>query len=506
METSENRFAELRRAFVAARRFWRVARKASEALLKSEGDLDSIQTQLSACESAIANLEVDEAILAQAETVRRFQETFAGLRKSITKRSTWVAERQSSLDAIEQLLSDMGRSFSLDDIDRYQIPSDQRIRILSMANEKTKLTEQLNSVESQLRKAKIEQQRIKLKLEQAGATIDISSLGRHLNEMDLLGDPEEQLELWSLEADKLQTKCDALAKRLVGFEGSAQEANLLRVPSHETIDLFAAKLEKVEDERITIEKSQKDIAKSIKKIDKELAEIQKAYDIPTIEQLLHVRRTRDSGWEILQERFNPSTSSGRTTERLLEFAEQNIEKELVANADGATNLIEAFEWYLKKADQLADRLRDDAELVAKVAALTSQRGELESYALDMQHQLEANRVETESILNQWHAAWSDSSVTPLTPREMREWIKKLDELQSLVSQWNDKQLQIAKRQHIVDDAKRQLRKAIEVAELIVPRIEQRSDNSRHGHAKSTRRGFLQRTIERPLRMHSPKMS
>ena len=95
------------------------------------------------------------------------------------------------------------------------------------------------------------------------------------------------------------------------------------------------------------------------------------------------------------------------------------------------DLAEAYERIVRRADDLSDRLRREANRVANRATLQAQQLALQQQIVELGRQLAAAGEHCRQIEAQWRQTWQAAGIDPLPPREMQAWIQRQ---QALVQQ------------------------------------------------------------------------
>jgi uncharacterized protein YhaN len=208
----------------------------------------------------------------------------------------------------------------------------------------------------------------------------------------------------------------AAAKRLPLWRGSLQDLDELPCPSRESIDRFqthwdasAKKMEKLVDERHAVEQETAAIAA-------DLDAVERSHDVPTETDLENSRRLRGNGWGLIKE-----TLAGKhpCPDRINAFAGQ---------FHGAADLPGAFEISVAQADQIADRLRREADQVSRKCLLEAAMRRCQTNQQAVEAALAAAQAGQDRIEQQWKQLWLPAGIQPLLPQEMRAW---LDQVQSL---------------------------------------------------------------------------
>ncbi len=194
--------------------------------------------------------------------------------------------------------------------------------------------------------------------------------------------------------------------------GSPDELAALEIPAVETVERFERELERLERDAEELDEALMKNAERFEHARRELDALVRSGDVPREVELLAARERRDTTWKELRQ--------------VLVATKKN--RDAGALADG-------FERGIGDTDQLSDRLRREAERVAKLAQAEA---ECEAATLERKR-LEAERTvrseRTDALTEEWRGIWS--GIAPKSPREMRGWLTRHRELVSEVDKLSE---------------------------------------------------------------------
>ena len=189
-------------------------------------------------------------------------------------------------------------------------------------------------------------------------------------------------------------------------------AESLPVPGMETIAEFDEGFVKLDRlmEKAHEDKSQ--AAGRIAEIGAELEKLRLSGEPPTEEDLVAARDRRRKGWTLVRTRLK-----GQGADLAAEQA-----------YDPTSSLEEAYEKSVESADLVADRMRHEATAVAAKASLLAEKGLLHKRTLGLEQEIGDLGAEREALRRKWSERWSPAGIAPGSPREMREWVLKMQDL------------------------------------------------------------------------------
>jgi len=202
---------------------------------------------------------------------------------------------------------------------------------------------------------------------------------------------EKDLEHASTDLAERKARLAGAEDRL-GHDGIAPGTSL---PGLESVDRFAAERQQLEGEETELRRTERELRQRSGSIAAAVEELRLLGDVPTEDQLQAARRRRDELWRELLSRL------GRA---------------------GARAAAEPFAAALRDADDLADRLRREAERSGRLANLTAARHELDEQLRLLERERDGLSQRRQAHAEEWAELWKETRVTQRTPAEMRAWL------------------------------------------------------------------------------------
>ena len=229
-----------------------------------------------------------------------------------------------------------------------------------------------------------------------------------------------KLGLWSSSLEALEKRALPAAETIARFDRSLGDAQ--------------AAIRRVEEQR---EKARGDAAD----IQRDLERLRLEGEVPSEGELAEARKLRDAGWRLVLQSWRKETID---TMALQEF---------LAAAGQTDDLAAAYEQAVRRADDLSDRLRREANRVASRATLQAQQISLQQRTAELDRQHAAAVEQLQQVQGQWRQAWQPAGIDPLPPREMQAWVqrnrhwssrlKRSGNARSRFSNWTNKSPRIA---------------------------------------------------------------
>jgi len=225
-----------------------------------------------------------------------------------------------------------------------------------------------------------------------------------------LGDIETVLAEGEAEYQAADAQLGADFGELTLFERTLENLEKLRVPSLETVTRFEREYTQVADRRRELNGNRSRIETQLTTHQERLRALDLVGNVPSEADLTSAREHRDHGWSLVRR----TLEADETTDSV-EFDEQHP-------------LPDAYEISVRTADDVADRLRREADRVAQKAELEAAIASCNDENLEDERQTALIIGEEAGLAKEWMALWATTDVAPLPPLEMRAWLLVRQEL------------------------------------------------------------------------------
>lgn len=364
---------------------------ATEAKTRAEQELERIGRRL-------AELGDPPAILEHAAAVDAVCRELSSHVKAAKDRVGLAHEQERLERQFHLQLEKIGRPFCDADTLQVVVRTADRARI-------EELGEQFRGISTGRDRA--EHRRIQLErriaeaqgeLARQGAVGDDEALKRLLKRVQPLVHAEaaHTVEATRLAADDEQLTVDTA--RLARWDRDLDALERTSVPATDAIQHYEARMAA---ERGWVGKALQErdsLAGEVASLRRELAALQGSRQAPTEDDLGEARRTRDAAWRAVCD----AISAG----------------DLASARSRATGL----EPLVARADDLADRMRRDADAVARRSSLESELSRKTDALAEAAKQLSRVEEQYEASEREWTALWQAGGVSPGAPREMLAWV------------------------------------------------------------------------------------
>ncbi len=380
----------------------------------------------------LKGLSVRQEILEQSETIEDLHARLGSHRKAMQDRPQLETENRLLLTDAESLLKDMRPDIALVDMDVLRPAFAKRERITELGNQNSVLVLRVKQAKNRLietEKRLTEACKAHQKFPVIDVNTDVSpdALRRTITTARKLGDLDNTVQSGCRDFSALQEQCTVDLARLTLWSGSLENIPGIPVPNQESITQFEKAYDELDKRIQRLREKQEEMSEALHKASQRLDEIQRAGTVPTEEELIGIRAEREQAWQLLRRQW-------------LEGEDVNTEAVAI---DTQRALPDAFEYRVIGADELADRLRREADHVHTKARLLADQNAAKQRAKEIVQQLEGFASKKKQIDTDWEALWACCEIQPRTPREMRLWLSDLEKLRNQIAQLRTLQQQVS---------------------------------------------------------------
>jgi uncharacterized protein YhaN len=379
------------------------------------GELEKLDHQLQA-------LVVPQSILTAFEAIDALRDRVGGIRKAAADRPTVEARRDAFEREVEGLLRELDRRPDLSTIEELRLPRDKTVKIQSLGNQLQRQLERLQAERKNGQQLRLEIEATEQRLALLPATTDLPTLRASLRAVQQQGDVQGTLSKADAERTRLHSQIELALKRLPLLKVRMEELECLPVPTAASLDRFEAELSSADHQLQSLQQLLAEDEQKRDALTMRLAELESDHAVPTLSELQNLRQLRQQGWQLIWEAWQTKA----TDEKSL--------KDFLASFPGVNDLSTAYQQTVSEADRVADALRTDADRVAMKTKLQSDLEHCTTRHNKRLAELEQAHKLRLGIEQRWSELWSPTGVTPLSPDEMRDWLRQLDELTQQLKQ------------------------------------------------------------------------
>ncbi len=321
-----------------------------------------------------------------------------------------ITAKLNSLDAeIAKSLAPLHLPHEDTTMDRLRLSQAQEARIKALAQQKREIQEQFDGSQKEEHKLNLKIAQVQTELDQIPPPQELSALRAAVRAAHKAGEPEKEWEQLERTLKSKISKLNGEMKRLGLWSGTLENLALLAVPSLETVDRYSESFSQAEHYANDLQQQSAERQRVLEDCNRELLVLQLSGAVPTESDLEQKRGERDHEWQQLRSHW-------------LESKPQPV----ADMPDGVKDQRKAddFELLIREADDLADRLRREAERVNRQATLIGLQEQTRQALADITNKRQQIEGDLAGEKNNWQELWQPLGIDPLPPREMRSWIDR----------------------------------------------------------------------------------
>jgi uncharacterized protein YhaN len=391
---------------------------------RAVADAESAQDRIDRLTSHLEQLRPNESLLARAEEIAELHQDIGAIRKAARDLPALRSQRRATRDEAAALLAQTHPERSIEDVDDLRLTVALRTSITTLGEDFVRVDEARRSVDTRLAETRARLTRARSAQAALPASQDVSELVAALGAARRLGDIESTIAETEAEHQAADAQLRADLASIPLFQGSIEELERLAVPALLTLARLEAAYEQLDDRQRDLESAHSRTAAAAAAARERLKALELTGVVPSETNLLAARAHRDFGWGIVRR-----TIEEDETVDVGEFAR-------------GQSLTDAFETSMTAADDVADRLRREADRVAARAELEAALARHDKEGVDLQTQLRAVASERAQFDDEWASVWRPALISPLPPAEMRAWLESRTELISAAQRQRETRIQL----------------------------------------------------------------
>ena len=415
----------------------------------SESERDQALAALSNLRTSVADLEDPATLLDQAEVIEELHQELGSQRKAAKDRIALETRRSTLQTEARQILRSLREDLTIEEAERLRVKKPEAVRIQELGAEYERIATRIESGREKIPEHTRQIAGVESRLAVLAKPRPVDALKRALALAEEALPLEQQLKSVRTEHQALRQACEQGRARLGLSATPLEELGRLQAPALETIRVFEDRFDGLERRLATLTEETRKTAASLSETGHRLEEARLEREVPTEADLEAARTLRGRGWGLIARRLNSEAVSADEQQFFMQ------------SFPGESSLSAAFAASIEQSDGLADRLRREADRVAVKARLLADQAAFTEQVKQLGEELAASRAERASAAAEWAGVWQPLSVTPRSPREMRQWLQDFRALVEKASDALQRSAQCEALQADVDGARAALGRCLE---------------------------------------------
>jgi uncharacterized protein YhaN len=384
---------------------------ATAARMEQARIIDEAAREVSRLEQHITALAERRTKLVLPESLVRFDEVPLDLAarlgshlKSLIELPRLRAEIEEEEEAARAALRRAGREVPLETAASFRIDAATQATVQKLALERAKWQEGKLYLQRSFLEHRARKEGLSARRDALPAARDPAALKKALSRAERDGQLEERLARARAEKVRIEERAEAELGAL-GLAGrDSAEVTAMAVPSVETVERFIEQLAGQAERARHLAEQKSDLETRRDKLTRDIDALERAGHVPSEHDLAAAREERDRHWREIRARLVPSA------------------RPKARASHGAGIDVAAYEAGMRAADEMADRLRREAERVSRLASLSADRDACVRELEVLGHRRVEIIEQTERDERAWRALWQPLAIEPRRPLEMKSWV------------------------------------------------------------------------------------
>ena len=415
------RINELMEVLLLPEDFEEKRKTASDKLQSAVESKEKAAIRRKSLEEEAATLNVHNELMDNEEAILTLFKEIGAVEKTITDRPQQDGKRRLLRNEAEIQLKSVRPDMQLDNADDLRPLLNNKKWISILAQKHGLLAQKKEKALLTLRNIKDEQESIRNELgKQPPSNLDLSELKATIASARKAGDVEQRLADLQKRAANEKLACENEFATLGRFKASVESLLKVAMPVSETLDTFEKHGDELSEKIRDCGRRQRDTEEEKKRTEQDLKALLLTSNVPTISELEESRNIRNTGWNLIKRKY------------IQKVDVENDIREFASESDLPT----IYEQKVDNADDVSDRLRLAADQVVKRAGLEAKLDDLKSRMDDIADEIKIAQETQTTHLKQWDAVWEPLGIASGTPREMKQWILRVEKLVKTVQSAN----------------------------------------------------------------------
>jgi uncharacterized protein YhaN len=402
-------------------------RAAQEKRTLAEQTIAKARAAIEEIKASLGLLDPPRVLLDAADQIEALQERLGAFEKASLDRANIENLQQTNEYSARRLLRELGRSTDLDQAESLRLRADEPAIIRGLGQRFAELRGQADEARRTIARHDEQIKTWEAELCKLEQPADLDALRRAVRQVRKAGDLDTRLSQVRDQLLRAQSDGAAALARYNGWHGTAEELRRLAVPLGVTLDQFESRFVELSRHRQALGERLSQEKESIRERESSLHSLALEQDLPSEEAVLAARRRRDDGWRLVRAAWEGGTKG---SEELAAF---------LAEFAPSGTLAEAYAQSVKHADALADRLRREADRVARKAELDGTLKRHRANCAELEHDFKLLDDRQIALDDEWKTTVASVGINtrPWTPPELRAWLRKREEVVNLLEKAED---------------------------------------------------------------------
>jgi uncharacterized protein YhaN len=390
----------------------------------AKDDVGEIERRMAGLDVRMADIQVDEPILGQGNRISELTGGREHYRSAKGECPGVASEEATHRRRAVELLTQLRPGVEAEQAMQLTLmPTLAVANAEGLAEAANAMTKDVESAQAAVRESQSELNEVLAALAEAGEETDSAALKSSVAVCKKDGDIVAQRRQVANDARDLEMEVAKATSSLDLVGSSAEEILALAVPGNETVEDFARRFDTLGESVRSLENDLKAQRTLREQRAMELAALRASADVPSEDELTEARSDRQGLWSRIRRLVvTDQGESVRIADRLDDATPDEDEgMEHPGEVADPSELAGSYEGAVATADQLADRLRREADAVARRAQLEAEIAHSDEEIARFSQDLELRQGERTDLQQEWKRLWEAAGIDPREPAQMALW-------------------------------------------------------------------------------------
>lgn len=374
----------------------------------AENEAGQASKSLEAIQQSLNAMEIPESLIEHAERIEYLSQELGSHRKAMKDRLRLEGLRSSAQAEAREIIRGLPQSLReaepMEDSPFLNMEKAEMIRIQELGESYGRLIARLESAQADIDRLSLRVEQLRKQLSETEVPRDVEPLRRAVEIARQQGNLDARYQAECADIRKLSEHAEIELKKLRLWSGTLEALETLPVPPLETIGVFEDRLKDAGSLLAKLRAELAETARVLAEIRGQIEALRLEQEVPTEDDLMAARQEREQNWQRIKDTL---------------FLENEI-----YSIEGFPERARIYETSVRRADVIADRLRREADRVAKKAALLAERETRQYHHERLNKQLETDEAAYHRLKAEWIELWDGTGISPKSPREMRAWVQQ----------------------------------------------------------------------------------
>jgi uncharacterized protein YhaN len=405
----ENDLKQYADAVLLPEEFPEKRRELLSKLATAQSQKDQSLKNITSYGEAISELTVSQELLDNGDAVEDIHLELGSQNKAVKDRVQLITRRSALLAEAREILKNIDNNLTIEEAEKRRIKTTEAWKIRHLGAEYERIVTRMEDARERLPEITREIDEIEKELKIIPGPRSLDTLKKTMIDAEDYGSQEKHNRAEQAEIISALKTIELEQNQLGLMEKSLEEIESLPLPLPETIRIFEEHFD-VNDRLLNnIKGDSKKIQGALLEVERQIKANRLEQEVPTENDLLKVRKLRDTGWSLISKILNNESISEETVQHYL------------GNIPGSTTLANAFGTTLEQADIISDRLRREAGRVAEKALLLAKQTTHKDQLQQLKKDFENTESKKQLLNNEWTLLWQPLGINHRSPREMAQW-------------------------------------------------------------------------------------